>query len=47
MESLEHFEAECGRQIDAYRAYRNWGQRLMNPAISKLLKRTPPPRLYF
>jgi hypothetical protein len=47
MNSLEAFEADCGRTIDVYRSYRNWGQALDSPTITHLLKRTPPPRLYF
>src|SRR5262245_1262164 len=47
MESLEVFEADCGRVVDVYRSYRNWGQKLTTPTITHLLKRTPPPRLYF
>jgi hypothetical protein len=47
MESLQVFEADCGRQIDVYRSYRNWGQALTAPTITHLLERTPPPKLYF
>ena len=46
MGSLEAFETEIGRQIAVYRSYRNWGQRIINPTITHLLERTPPPRLY-
>jgi hypothetical protein len=47
IDSLEVFEADCGRQIDVYRSYRNWKQPLTKPPITHLLQRTPPPRLYF
>jgi hypothetical protein len=47
MGSLQTFEANCGRQIDVYRSYRNWGKPLDAPTINHLLARTPPPKLYF
>jgi len=46
MGALEAFETEIGRQIAVYRSYRNWGQKIINPPITHLLERTPPPRLY-
>jgi len=46
MEALANFETEIGRQVAVYRSYRNWGQRIINPTITHLLERTPPPRLY-
>jgi hypothetical protein len=46
MGSLEAFETEIGRQVAVYRSYRNWGQKIINPTITHLLQRTPPPRLY-
>jgi hypothetical protein len=46
-QSLQHFEAEIGREVRIYRSYRSWGAELETPPITSLMKRATPPRFYF